>query len=222
MALLGLICFAGRLVPANMPGALFAHSLWAAGVSFLASAAWMLLSSLSLKRRVMRSLLNQRHWRGDENVLDVGCGRGLLAIEAARRVPQGTIRGVDIWQAVDLSGNTPDAIRANAAIAGVADRLTVETGDARQLPYPDASFDVVASMTVLHNIGDAAGRDKAVAEIWRVLRPGGQVLIFDIRHARSYLQRLRSLGAVDTVLKGPILLWGPLGWRFSAMKPPQS
>ena len=116
--------------------------------------------------------------------------------------------GVDIWQEVDLGGNSPEAIRANAEAAGVAERLAVDTGDARALPYPDASFDVVASMTALHNIPNAEGRRAAIAEAWRVTRPGGQLLIFDIRHARSYAAQLRDLGA-EVKLTGPILLWGP-------------
>ncbi|MGI4756373.1 MAG: class I SAM-dependent methyltransferase [Janthinobacterium lividum] len=179
----------------------------------------MLFSSLWLKKRVMRSLLNQRSWRGDEAVLDVGCGRGLVAVEAARRVPHGRVHGVDIWQAQDLSGNSPAAIHKNAAIAGVGNRLTIDTGDARSLPYQNDVFDVVTSMTALHNIPTADGRRQAVSELWRVLRPGGQILIFDIRHAKIYLQHLSHLGAVDTTVAGPILLWGPLGWRVSAAKP---
>ena len=221
LGLFGIVFLACGFLPNSIPGASIAHNIWPTGVSMLAACAWMLASSLWIKKRVMRSLLNQRRWRGDETVLDIGCGRGLVAIEAARRVPYGRVHGVDIWQAGDLSGNGPDGIRANAAVAGVGDRLAVETGDARDLPYPDASFDVVSSMTAIHNIGDTEGRHKAISEAWRVLRPGGQVLIFDIRHAKSYLQHLRNLGAVDTALAGPVMLWGPLGWRFSAMKPPE-
>ena len=184
----------------------------------LVMAFWMFASSRWLKRRVCRALLDARAWRGDEAVLDVGCGRGLVAVAAARRVPRGRVTGVDIWQEVDLGGNSPEAIRANAEAAGVADRLSVDTGDARSLPYPDASFDVVASMTAIHNIPDAEGRRAAIAEAWRVTRPGGQLLIFDIRHARRYAAQLRALGA-EVRLTGPILLWGPIGWRFSAVKP---
>jgi len=184
----------------------------------LVMAFWMIASSKWLKQRVCRALLDARAWRGDEAVLDVGCGRGLVAIAAARRVPRGRVTGVDIWQEVDLGGNSPEAIRANAEAAGVADRVSVDTGDARSLPYPDASFDVVASMTALHNIPGAEGRRAAIAEAWRVTRPGGQLLIFDIRHARGYAAQLRALGA-EVKLTGPILLWGPIGWRFSAVKP---
>ena len=179
---------------------------------------WMFASSRWLKQRVARALLDMRTWRGDETVLDIGCGRGLIAVAAARRVPAGKVTGVDIWQEVDLGGNTPAAIRANAVAAGVAGRLTVDTGDARALPYPDASFDVIGSMTALHNIPDKAGRIAAIVEAWRVTKPGGDILIFDIRHARTYAAQLRALGA-EVVLKGPILLWGPVGWRFSAHKP---
>jgi SAM-dependent methyltransferase len=184
----------------------------------LVMAFWMIASSKWLKHKVARALLDSRAWRGDEIVLDVGCGRGLIAVAAARRVPQGKVTGVDIWQEVDLGGNSPEAIRANAEAAGVSDRLDVDTGDARSLPYPDASFDVVASMTAIHNIPGAEGRRAAIAEAWRVTRPGGQILIFDIRHARTYAAQLRALGA-EVKVTGPILLWGPIGWRFSAVKP---
>jgi arsenite methyltransferase len=187
----------------------------------LAMAAWMLASSRWLKARVAARLLDARRWRGNEQVLDVGCGRGLVAIQAARRVSDGTVTGIDLWQARDLSGNTPDALRANAEAAGVAGRVTVDTGDARSLPYPDAAFDVVTSMTALHNIPDAAGRRAAVAEAWRVTKPGGQILIFDIRHGGTYAEELRALGAVDVRISAPILLWGPVGRRVSASKPPQ-
>jgi arsenite methyltransferase len=61
------------------------------GLCMTGTAGWMLASSLWLKSIVMRSLLNERQWRGDEAVLDVGCGRGLAAIEAAKRTPLGSV-----------------------------------------------------------------------------------------------------------------------------------
>ena len=189
------------------------------GIVCLIMAFWMIASSKWLKHKVARALLDARQWHGDEKVLDVGCGRGLVAVHAAKRVPNGHVTGIDIWQERDLSGNNPEAIRANAEAAGVADRLTVDTGDARSLPYPDGSFDVVTSMTAIHNISEAAGRTAAIREAWRVTKPGGQILMFDIRHARKYAAQLRVAGAVDVRLTGPILLWGPVGWRFSARKP---
>lgn len=219
LALAGTTLVAGVLLPNTFRAAAIIHALWPTGAFMLAAAAWMLASSLWFKKGVMQSLLTARQWRGDEHVLDVGCGSGLVAIGAAKRVSTGTVHAIDLWQTADLSGNGPEAIRANALIAGVSDRVRIETGDARALPYTDATFDVVASMTAIHNIPSADGRQTAIAEIWRVLKPGGQILIFDIRHARGYLRQLRSLGAVKTQLKGPIFLWGPMGWRFTASKP---
>ncbi|MEO7114469.1 MAG: class I SAM-dependent methyltransferase [Caldimonas sp.] len=189
------------------------------GWALIAMAVWMMVSSRWLKFVVLRRLLDARRWRGDEKVLDIGCGRGLVAVAAARRVPNGHVTGIDLWQEQDLAGNSPDAARVNAEAAGVAGRLAIETGDARSLPYADASFDVVASMTAIHNIPDAAGRARAIAEAWRVTRPGGQILVYDIRHARAYAAQLREMGASPVRMSGPILLWGVLGWRFSAIRP---
>ena len=189
------------------------------GVICLVMAGWMTLSSRVLKMKVCRAMLDSRAWRGDETMLDIGCGRGLVAIAAARRLPRGHVTGVDLWQEKDLGGNSPEAIRANAEAAGVAGRLTIDTGDARALPYADGAFDVVASMTAIHNIPDHEGRMRAIVEAWRVTKAGGDILIFDIRHGRKYAKRLRELGAADVRLTGPILLWGPIGWRFIATKP---
>jgi len=181
---------------------------------------WMISSSLWFKQIVMRRLLDEHVWRGDEQVLDVGCGRGLVAIGAARRLGVGgKVHGLDLWQARDLSDNNPGSATANAEAASVSDRLVIDTGDMRAMPYADGQFDVIASMTAIHNIEEKAGRAQAIAEIWRVIKPGGQILIYDIRHAGAYANQLKTLGAVDVRISGPILLWGVFGRRFSATKP---
>jgi arsenite methyltransferase len=196
----------------------FSFNLFVPGVALLSTAAWMVISSLWLKKYVMRSLLAEHRWCRDELVLDVGCGRGLVTVEAARRVPEGRVHAIDLWQSNDLSGNSPESLAINATIAGVIDRLTVDTGDARRLPYANGSFDLVTSMSAIHNIPDRQGRQEAVSEMWRVTKPGGQLLIFDIFHARSYFYRLRELGVADIRLSGPIFLWALPGWRISAVK----
>jgi arsenite methyltransferase len=149
--------------------------------------------------------------RGDEQLLDVGCGRGAVLITAARHLPYGRATGVDIWRGRDQSGNSAAATRRNAVLEGVADRVGVETGDMTALPFPDAGFDVVVSMSALHN----AGRDRvgqAVDEAVRMLRPGGRLMIADIRFTRRYADRLRALGLRDVTRRnlGPRVWWsGP-------------
>src|SRR6266481_8775128 len=99
------------------------------GVTFLLISAIMVWSSRVAKLKMRDRILDSLPWRGDEQVLDVGCGRGLLLVGAAKRLTTGKATGVDIWQAEDLSGNRPDVPLANAALDGVSDRVAVRTAD---------------------------------------------------------------------------------------------
>ncbi len=126
------------------------------------------------KRIAARDLVRRAGLRPGAEVLDVGCGRGLLLIEAARRLGGGRAVGLDLWNAEDLSGNNRAAAQSNAICEGVADRVTLVDGDMRCMPFEDDSFDVVLSSMAVHNIYEPAGRKQALAEIIRVLRPGGR------------------------------------------------
>ncbi len=149
------------------------------------------------KQREAERLLDRVPWRGDEYILDVGCGRGLLLISAARRLNTGRAVGVDVWRGLELSGNCAQATWENARRAGVAERVEIQDSDARRLPFADASFDVVLSSLVLHNIPSQAGRRQAVREIERVLKPGGHIALLDMRHTLDYVRVLRDCGLVD-------------------------
>jgi arsenite methyltransferase len=172
----------------------------------------MLWYSLIGKMRQRDRLLEQINWRGDERVLDIGCGRGLLLIGAAQRLPNGKAVGVDIWSNVDLSANRPEATLENARRAGVAERVEVHNADAQQLSFPDASFDVIVSSLVLHNIPSREGRRQAVREIARVLKPGGRVAILDLRHTADYVRVLRECGLSDARRS-------PAGWFLTWLFP---
>ena len=63
-----------------------------------------------------------------------------------------------------------------------------------ELPFDAASIDVVISATAIHNVYERAGRERALEEIARVLKPGGRVLIDDIRHLPEYVAQLRRAG----------------------------
>jgi ubiquinone/menaquinone biosynthesis C-methylase UbiE len=194
----------GWLMGATSPmvAAILASWLGGGGFSCLASAVAMLLSSKVGKMRERDRMLDAVRWRGDERVLDVGCGRGLLLIGAARRLPSGTAVGVDIWQTSDQSGNSPATTLANARAEGVADRIELVTGDARSLPFQENSFDAVLSNLALHNISDTEGRAQAVREIARVVKPGGIVRLSDFRHTADYAATLQQLGWNDVYRSG--------------------
>src|SRR3954464_826122 len=174
--------------------AVIARPLIGAGLSCGAMALWMIYDSKIGKVRERERYLDKIAWRGDERVLDVGCGLGLFLIGAAKRLSTGRAVGIDKWQQEDLSGNSAAGTLNNAMIEGVADKVEVHTGDARKLPFDNASFDVVLSSMALHNIYNAAERQTAVREIARVLKSGGQLLILDVRHTNQYAATLCDAG----------------------------
>jgi ubiquinone/menaquinone biosynthesis C-methylase UbiE len=143
-------------------------------------------------------MLNLVSWRGDEQVLDIGTGRGLLMIGAAKRLTTGQSIGIDIWREQDLSHNTLDAAMRNAQIEGVADKVELRNGDAQQIPFPDRSFDCVLSNLCLHNIPSREGRATACREIARVLKPGGVALISDFSRTDEYAKAFREEGLATT------------------------
>jgi arsenite methyltransferase len=153
-------------------------AFWPGG-SFLVGGILMLIYAKWGKFRHRDRMLNMVSWRGDEQVLDVGTGRGLLLIGAARRLTTGKSTGIDVWSTKDLSGNSLERTRANIEVEGVKDKTELRSDDARKLSFPDASFDVVLSNLCIHNIPDKQGRAQACLEIARVLKPGGTALISD-------------------------------------------
>jgi ubiquinone/menaquinone biosynthesis C-methylase UbiE len=75
--------------------------------------------------------------------------------------------------------------------------VEVKTADMRQMPFADGAFDVVVSTAAIHNLYQRADREKAIAEIARVLKPGGRVLISDIRHHGEYAAAFRAHGFTE-------------------------
>ncbi|MDR0267788.1 class I SAM-dependent methyltransferase [Paenibacillus sp.] len=166
-------------------------------------ALYMVWSSKVGKLRERERLLDLVALRGDERVLDVGCGRGLVLNAAARRLTTGKAVGVDIWNKQDQSGNNPEVTRENARTEGVEDRIEIVNGDARDMPFADSDFDVVVSCLTIHNINDSGERNRALGEIMRVLKPGGRFAILDIRHVRQYAGAFEKLGALEVRVVGP-------------------
>ena len=173
----------------------------------LTIAGFVLHTTLRGKFVAWAELLDKLELRGDERILDLGCGRGAVLLMAAQRLTTGRAVGVDLWQSADQSGNAAEATRRNAIAEGVADRVELHTGDMTALPFEDNSFDVVVSSLAIHNIRGSAGREKAISEAVRVLRPGGRLMIADIRATRQHQAQLAEIGMNDVARSR-------LGWQF--------
>jgi SAM-dependent methyltransferase len=117
---------------------------------------------------------------GSGRVLDVGAGSGRAAVGVLLARPQTTATGVDIYSGYwGIDENTPERFMRNARIAGVAERASARVGDMRELPFGDGEFDaVVSSYAIDHLRRDE--RPKAIAEVARVLKPGGEFLLLII------------------------------------------
>ena len=164
------------------------------GAYFLLGALGMLFYSKVGKLALTERLLDRIQWLGNERVLDVGCGRGVLTMAAAHRVNRGSVIGVDVWNRNALSGNRAKSVLENAKMEGVDDRVEVREGDARALPFADETFDIVLSNFVVHELKNRADREQMMREVSRVLRPGGQVALVDLIFTDDCVDDLRKFG----------------------------
>jgi len=177
-----------------------------AGAAIIASTTSYVRTTRRGKFEIWARILDGLDLRGDETVLDLGCGRGAVLLAAAQRLPQGRAVGVDLWRA-DQTGNSLEQTLANATAERVADRVDIQTADITALPLPDDSVDVILSSLVIHNIPGRDGRSRAIAEAARVLRPGGRLAIADLAATADHVRQLRDLGWRTAQRRN-------LGWRM--------
>ena len=104
-------------------------------------------------------------------VLDIGCGPGHIALQLATRKPQLSVLGVD------LSRKMLEIAEEHRVVCSQGDRVAFAIADAKGLDFPDHSFQTVCSNTILHHIPDPV---PFLREAWRVLEPGGVLLIRDL------------------------------------------
>src|SRR4029450_8805991 len=101
------------------------------GAFFLGNAISFLYTTRRGKFQVWEEVIDGLRLRGDERVLDMGCGRGAVLTAVARRLRTGRVTGIDLWSTHDQSGNARDVTLRNASLEGVQDRIDIETGDMR-------------------------------------------------------------------------------------------
>ena len=151
-------------------------------------------------------------WNNKGKVLDIGTGRGRVAVETAKRFPQAQVIGVDTWTKLwAVWGQTRAGAEKNARIEKVSDRCTFQYGSALDLPFEDGEFQLVVSTFVFHEI-HVLDRTVLLKEVIRVLAPGGHFLICDlfggpflraytVRNIRELLDKVKQLGAEEVEYK---------------------
>lgn len=124
---------------------------------------------------------------GNEYALDVGCGLGRMSIEVAKRLKEGKVIGVDIWDKKELWSNSPDKAYVNAEIEGVKEKVEFKYGNVLELPFQDNTFDLVTCSSVLNNLHEDDLKIKALYEIYRVLKSDSSFLLVEpLRSLRMF------------------------------------
>ncbi|HXW95768.1 MAG TPA: class I SAM-dependent methyltransferase [Nitrososphaerales archaeon] len=169
------------------------------GVGFLifVVVAALYWSSRLGKPREMAKLVLSIPWGGEEVVLDLGCGRGLATVMAAKKLQTGYAVGVDMYHKSRVSGNDPRSVLANAARENVGPRVVAVKGSPVQLPFSDGSFDVIISGVAVHSLAPRRHRDVLFSEMVRVLKDGGRVGILDAGNGNEYSALLQRTGMRD-------------------------
>lgn len=110
-----------------------------------------------------------------DHVLDVGCGAGRTIIALGRLLKEGSITGLDRFDAGYIRGGGLELLENNVALAGLSGRVNAVKGDITQMPFADATFDSATSTHAMDHLGD--GTEAGLAEVKRVLKPGGRFLM---------------------------------------------
>jgi SAM-dependent methyltransferase len=159
---------------------------------------WLFVFQIQGRRQQMRQrLVHGLQLRGDEQILDVGTGSGVLVLECAKHLTTGKGIGIDIYDP-HSGGGTPKLFWKNAHAEGVAGKVELLPMDARQMTFEAAKFDAVISSGAMHHMGGVADRQRVLHEMMRVLKPHGKIAIYDIApiiHECDHV--MREMGLVN-------------------------
>jgi ubiquinone/menaquinone biosynthesis C-methylase UbiE len=181
-------------------------------------AAVLTFNSSVTKHRQALIVVRSIPFGGNETILDVGCGRGAFSVLVAKELNSGLVVGIDTWNQWHVTGNSPHSLMANAETRDVGDSVAPLKGVGKSLPFPDSTFDIVASCLGLQHEGSATDFDTAVTQMVRVLKGGGRLAILTSGYGRRLRLLLPKLGMreveVTRIRVGVI----PIAQRITARK----
>lgn len=191
----------GHIVPLGLAIVLGAFAMWrgwprlvvgVAGVlGIWALAGFLVVHFLFGLTRPMELPTDRFLASGAGRVLDAGAGSGRAGVGVLIARPKATVTALDIYSGYwGIDDNTPERFMANARVAGAADRAEARVGDMREMPFQDAEFDAVISSYAIDHLSQK-GTTQAIAEVRRVLKPGGEFLLLIVNSA-DWLLRVVS------------------------------
>jgi ubiquinone/menaquinone biosynthesis C-methylase UbiE len=162
------------------------------------------LLSLGQEQKLRQATLDLANIQPQERILEVGCGTGTLSLAAKVRAgSQSQVTGIDI---------APDMIetaRRKAAKSGTP--VQFQVGRIEELPFPDSQFDLVLSSLMLHHVHGDEAKQQGINEVFRVLKPGGRLLIVDVAPPKNpHLRGLASLIVGQGMLAQRVDAYAPL------------
>lgn len=138
-------------------------------------------------------ILNLHNWKGNENVLDVGTGLGLLMIGAAKKLSTGKAYGIDIFNTYDLSDNSIEQTKTNAELEKVTPKVEILKENILKTNFNEGYFDVIVSNLCLHNLYKSEEKEQACIEIHRILKRNGKAIISDYKGIKEYKESFQKL-----------------------------
>ena len=145
------------------------------------------LLSLGQERKFRQATLDLARIQPGDRILEVGCGTGTLSLAARLKAgAQGQVAGIDV--APDML----ETARRKAQKAGL--EVQFQLGRIEEIPFPDGQFDLVLSSLMMHHVPGDAAKQQGIQEVFRVLKPGGRLLIVDVAPpANPHLRGLARL-----------------------------
>jgi ubiquinone/menaquinone biosynthesis C-methylase UbiE len=130
------------------------------------------------EQQIRQETIQRAQIHAGDRVLEVGCGTGTLTLAAKRAAgPEGEVFGVDVAEDMLETG------RKKSAKADLP--VTFQTASIENLPFPSGSFDVLLSSLMLHHIHGGDAKRRGLKEVFRVLKPGGTLMIAEFRPPKS-------------------------------------
>lgn len=156
-------------------------------------------------RKLRQRIVHLAQLHPGEHVLDVGCGTGTLVLEVARLVGQtGRVCGID--------PGTEQIARARAKAARRVLSAEFQVGVIEHLPFPDQTFDVALSTLMMHHL-PVPLKQQGLAEIARVLKPGGRLIIADFMHKQERAGRAARFHAGGSKMQDLTVLVAAAGFE---------